>query len=1041
MTLAPTRPVASARGPLATALAPHVTAVVVSRRDPAGITPVLEAALAQTLAPDEIVVVDRTSGAALPGDLQEADDTTLATLVAAVRDLHGIPVTVVEADGRAPVRTALLRVVTAHAATEDAVDLVWFLPAGAVPEPEALVRLVDAWRRSPSTGVLGPKHVDIDSPHRLRAVSIRTTRGGRLLPRPVPGDPDQGQYDALTDVLAVPLAGSLVERDLLLGLRGWESSFGDVGADLDLGWRAQLSGRRVVVVPSSRVRSGPGVAVATATTGARRRAARRVALARAPWWHAPFLTLWIALTSVVAAVGLLLLKRPRAAAAELGALASLDPVRGLRARWRTRHHRVVRRHDLGMLFEARRSVLTGWGDSVHHALVPPQAPIGDQAADLNPRSWFVKVVRHPGVVAVLVALAVTVAAGRSLGLGVVTGIGRGLIGGELVGTRADAGALWHAWRDGWSGSGLGGPDAAGPHSVLLAGPAWVVDHLPLLPAPTSPGGLVVALLVLLAMPLAAVSAYLALRVVATRRWVRTLGAVAWACSGPAAAAVAQGRLGAVVALLLLPAAAAGLWLVAARRSTATSAFATALGVTVLGTFAPLLAALAVVLALVLALVRNRVRVHALVIALVPAAVLAPWVLHDGPAGWPALVAGVGLAQWGGGAPAPWRLALLDAGGAGSPVVWSMLPLVVVGLAGLARGRRWRGAPAALTVLLPVLLFLALAAPRVRLGTVPSGVERAGQAITPWAGTLLLPLVLLLVLSAAHALDALPVAASGRARTVALRGAAGLAVVAVAVAAGGVVLATLGTSLGAWRDPRPAVAVDQSQGAFATRALFVVPGDSGAAYRFVAREDADLVRPFPRPSRAEAAVAGSVTDLLGAVPGSASLISSAATDLLAVRGDQVPEVVRRLDATEGLQSISPRDGWRLWRLSPVGDRAESLVAPPRLRMETPTASLLVETDGAHAATDTTIDAPAGSTLVVAEPAGWARQAVVAVDDVPLKAVAGAATPTYRLPAGPGRLTISLVDPDRWWHLGQGLALAVLCFLAVPFGRRESRVGPR
>lgn len=1041
MTLAPTRPVASAAGPLATALAPHVTAVVVSRRDPTGITPVLEAALAQTLAPDEILVVDRTGGASLPGDLQEADDTTLATLVAAVRERHGIPVTVVEADGRAPVRTALLRVVSAHPPTDDALDLVWFLPAGAVPEPEALVRLVDAWRRSPSTGVLGPKHVDIDSPHRLRAVSIRTTRGGRLLARPVPGEPDQGQYDALTDVLAVPLAGSLVERDLLLGLRGWESGFGDVAADLDLGWRAQLSGRRVVVVPSSRVRSGPGVAVATATTGARRRAARRVALARAPWWHAPFLTLWIALTSVVAALGLLLLKRPRAAGAELGALASLDPVRGLRARWRTRHRPVVRRRDLGMLFEARRSVLTGWADSVHHALVPPQAPIGDQAADLNPRSWFVKVVRHPGVVAVLVAAGVTVAAGRSLGLGVVTGLGRGLTGGELVGSRADAGALWHAWRDGWSGSGLGGPDAAGPHSVLLAGPAWVVDHLPLLPSPTSPAGFVVALLVLLAMPMGAASAYLALRVVARRRWVRALGAVAWACSGPAAAAVAQGRLGAVVALVLLPGVAAGLWLVATRRSTATSAFATALGVTVLGTFALVLAALAVVLALVLALVRHRARVHALVITLVPPAVLAPWILHDGPAGWPSLVAGVGLAQWGGPVQAPWRLALLDAGGVGAPVVWSMLPLVVLGVAGLVRGRRWRAAPTALALLLPVLLALALAAPRVRLGTVPSGVQAAGEPITPWAGTLLLPVTLLLVLSAAHALDALPVVASGRVRTVALRSVAALAAVAVAVGLGGVVVGTLGSAVSAWRDPRPAVAVDQSEGVFATRALFVEPGDAGAAYRFVAREDADVVRPFPRPSRADAAVAGSVTALLGAVPGSAALISSAATDLLAVRGDQVPEVVRRLDATDGLQSISPRAGWRLWRLSPVGDRAQSLVAPPRLRMETPTASLLVETKGAHAATRTDIDAPRGSTLVVAEPTGWAKYARVAVDDVPLQAVAGASTPTYELPPGRGVLTVSLVDPDRWWHLWQGLALAVLCFLAVPFGRRETRVGLR
>ncbi len=1040
MTLAPPRPADTAPAPSARAVPPVVTAVVVTHRDPSGLEDVLDALLAQTLRPDEVLVLDRTAGSAAPAGDAEAP-VTVEGVVDATRAHHDVPLTVLAVDARVPVRRAILRAVADRVPDASAPALLWFLPVGTHPEPAALVRLVDAWRRSPSTGLLGPKHVDADAPDRLRAVSIRTTRGGRLLARPLPGEPDQGQYDTTTDVLAVPLAGSLVERDLLLALRGWETTFGDVGADLDLGWRAQASGRRVVVVPGSRVRSEPGVAVATATTAARRRSARRVALARAPWWSGPFLALWIAVTSVLAAIGLLLLKRPRSAWAELGALTSLDPVRGLRARWRTRARAHVRRRDLRAVFEPRRAVLTSWGDAIHHALVPPQAPIGDAAADLNPRSWLVKVLRHPGVVAALAALAVTVAAARSLGLGVLTGLGSGLSGGELVGARADAASLWHAWRDGWSGPGLGGPEQAGPASALLAAPAWLAAHLPLVPEPASPGGVVVGVVVLLGMPAAAVSAYLALRVAATRRWVRTLGAVAWACSGPAAAAVAQGRLGAVVALVLLPAVAAGLWLVAARRSTATSAFATALAITVLGAFAPVLAAIAVVLAVVLAVVRRGVRVHALVAALAPVAVLAPWILPAGATSWPAVVAGSGLAQWGG-APSPaWRLALLDTGGPGAPLVWTAAPLVAVGVLALARGRRWRGAPAVLTALVPVLLALALAAPRVRLGTVPSGVDLAGEPITPWAGTLLLPVVLVLVLALVQALDALPVVGLAGRRKAASWTVAGVAVAAVAALVGGVVVASLGTALAPWSDPRPAVAVEQAAGAFATRTLFVEPGDSGAGYRFVGREDAELVRTLPGKPGADAAVAGDVTGLLGAVPGSDRLVGATAADLLAVRGEQVPEVVRRLDATDGLQRISPRAGWQLWRLSPTGDRAESLVAPPRLRIETAGETRLVVTVGSHAATRTTVDVPEGARLVVAEPPGWAEHAVVSVGGRVLTPVADAASPTYVLPTGPGTLSITLTDPQRWWHLGQGLALGVLAFLAVPFGRRETRVALR
>ena len=422
----------------------------------------------------------------------DPDGIDLTAVVDAARRSHRVPITVLAVDPRTPMRAAAHRALLDHEVDGAPTTLAWLLPVGTTPERDALVALVDTWRRSPSAGVIGPKHVDAGDPHVLRALAIRTTRGGRLLSRPAPGEPDQGQYDRSSDALGVPFAGSLVERDLLVALRGWETSFGDVGADLDLGWRAHNAGRRVVVVPAARMRTEAGVAPAGASTASRRRSARRVALARAPWWASPALALWIAVTSVVAALGMLLLKRPRSAWAELSSLASLDPFRGTAARWRTRHRREVSRRDLRALFEPRRSVLTGWADSVHDALVSPRPPIGDEANDLNPRSWLVKVLRHPGVLATAGAAVVAALAGRSLGFGVVTGMGSGLSGGELVGTRADAPVLWHAWTDGWTGAGLGGPDPVGPQTPLLALPTWLVDHVPLLPDPGSAAGFVVA---------------------------------------------------------------------------------------------------------------------------------------------------------------------------------------------------------------------------------------------------------------------------------------------------------------------------------------------------------------------------------------------------------------------------------------------------------------------------------------------------------------------------------------------------------------------
>ena len=90
-------------------------------------------------------------------------------------------------------------------------------------------------------------------------------------------------------------------------------------------------------------------------------------------------------------------------------------------------------------------------------------------------------------------------------------------------------------------------------------------------------------------------------------------------------------------------------------------------------------------------------------------------------------------------PTPWQIALLNPGGAGAPLVWTALPMVAVAVLALLRGRAWGSAATSLTLLAPVLLALALVAPGIRLGTVPAGVEGAGEPIMLWSGLMLLPL--------------------------------------------------------------------------------------------------------------------------------------------------------------------------------------------------------------------------------------------------------------------------------------------------------------
>ena len=991
-----------------------VRAVVLTSGAQPGLRALLDALAASSSRLDQVVVLDTSS-----------DDTIADVLAAATSRTFSVEH--VRLDSRMPDRVAVSRWVTSSELADD--DLLWLLPVGCVPEPGALARLLAAHRRSPSVGFVGPKHVDASAPGTLRSVGITTTRSGRVVEDPPLGEPDQGQYDLRRDVIAVPLAGMLATTGALRSLKGWERSFGDLGGDLDLGWRAQLAGHRVVVAPDARVRSVAALGLATATSGTRRRAARRVAMARAPWWQVPFLALWVLLSSVAAAIGLLLLKRPRAAAAAFSDAAALDLVRVVAARLRTRGRREVDHRDIGTLFVPASTIVRRSLDRAYEAVVAPSRLPDEGVRDPEASSGLARVLVHPALLAVLATLAVVVAAGRDIGGGLVSRFGSGVTGGELVTTRASASTLWHAAFDGWHGSGLGGDGPASPSLAVLAIPTWVIEQLPGAGGLTSSAGAVVGALLVLALPLAALSAYVSSRVITSSRSrpVRGAAALLWATTGAAGASVAQGRLGALVALVLLPAVLAGVVMLARPTGTATGAFATSLGAALLGAFAPPLLALVVLTCLVLAVVGdNGARARALVPAVLAPLLLGPW-LADAVDDWALAATGPGLSHWGATSTEPLALALLSPGGAGSMPWWVGALVVVAGLAGLAAPRRLRSVSTGAALLGLVSLAGVLAAPRLDLA---SGATVVEGVVTPWVGTFLLPLTLALLASAVLGVEAL----RGRARGGAVLGLA-LAGVVTAAALGWF---GFGSVLRTWSDPRPAVAVEQAGNDLANRTLFVDPGPNGAAYRIVGREGGVLARDLPREPTNDALLAPEVSRLLdGTRVDAGPRLAQNAIGFVAVAESAGDDVARRLDSAQGLSRLASRGGYNLWRIAALGQSADRAVAPTRLSLVERGNPAFVATTGEHGATETTVTARDGAALVVAEPPAWAEHATVELDGRELVAAPGAARPTYPVPEGTHELTVEVPTEHPWWRFLQGLAIAVVAFLSVPIGNRASR----
>ena len=119
--------------------------------------------------------------------------------------------------------------------------------------PDTVHLLVEEAFRS-NAGIVSPKVVRWDDPEQLVHVGMIVDKGGSVVDRVQPGEIDHGQHDAVRDVFVAPGGTTLVRADLFEELGGFDTAIVAMGEDLDLCWRAQVVGARVIVAPDARVR-------------------------------------------------------------------------------------------------------------------------------------------------------------------------------------------------------------------------------------------------------------------------------------------------------------------------------------------------------------------------------------------------------------------------------------------------------------------------------------------------------------------------------------------------------------------------------------------------------------------------------------------------------------------------------------------------------------------------------------------------------------------------------------------------------------------
>lgn len=920
------------------------------------------------------------------------------------------------------------------------VQWLWLLHDDCAPEPDALAEMLRVVDNDKHATIVGPKLRGWYDRKQLLEVGVSIANSGRRWTGLDRREQDQGQHDQVRTVLSVSSAGMLIRRDVYEELGGFDRRLPLMRDDVDLCWRAHLAGHRVLVAPDAVLRH--------AEASARERrpidcAGRSVAsphrvdkagavytmLVNARGKALPWVLLRLVVGTLLRTLAYLVGKVPGQALDEVTGLLGtlLRPGRILAAR-RNRGKGVVDAAELRALFPPPGATVRATVDQVagnfgssdadsggsRHGAVE-SGPGGDDAdfLEVDQFARLKRIGRKPGPILFALLLVVSLVACRNLLSG------GALAGGALLPAPAEVGALWGQYADAWHTVGTGGTQTAPPYLALLAALSALF---------LGSTGLAVSVLLVCSIPLAGLTAYFASRPLLPSRLLRAWASVAYAFLPAATGALATGRLGTAVLLVLLPltaragVAAHGLRVdsAAGERGSWRATWAYTLLLTVMMAFTPIVWPLAVVLGIgVLVLRRGDITAYGLrFVAAVgtPVLVLAPWslTLLTNPS---ALLTEAGL-DIGTGTASGLDLLGISPGGPGAAGGILLLGIVLAALAALLRGERQFAVRAAWAVALVGFLFAAVA----------NGSTWAGPATLVYGAALI-----------AAAL----VGADGARIRVAEQSFGWRQPVAalIALAAGAApVLAAFGWMIGGAdgplerRDPVqvPAFVAEESTTRDQPRTL-VLGGSSpdSVAYSLVRGSgarlgDGELTEAGGSNSHLDKVVANLVA---GSGADQGGQLSGFAIRYVLVRDGAPRQMSRVLDSTPGLSRLSQLDGSALWRV----DRqvARVMITPASGEGEhVPVGSAAVE---AHS------EIPSGQqgrVLRIADAAdpGW----TATLDGKPLtrKTVDGWAQ-GFELPAEGGRLDLTHDAPitHTAWIWAQAGLLLVLVVMALPGRRRE------
>lgn len=1026
----------------------HVTAVVVSHDGEVWLPAVLTTLAAQTRLPDAAVGVD-TGSVDSSADLLTASFGVDRTI--RLEDRVGFGAAVHLGLDRLEPRSH-------EPFAPDVISWVWLLHDDSAPAETCLAALLDTADDNPSAAVLGPKILGWHDRRLLLEAGVTISGSGRRITGLERREHDQGQHDGVRDVLAVSSAGMLVRRDVWDALDGFDPALPLFRDDLDFCWRAHRMGERVLVATDAVIHHREASAhgrraddIAPRPHRADREAAVHVLLAHATALAAPFVAFRLLLGSLVRAGMYLLGKDVAAARDEVAAVLALalhpskirsshrlvnrtstEPVSAIR------HLRPTAMTQLRAGLEAVGGVLTTSSASSPSASVSAldSGPVGDDADFMDDGSSGLmrRILLSPSVLlsAVLVLVAVIGTRGLWLGDGV-------LQGGALLPPPPGSSDLWETYRQAWHDVGPGSTTPAPPYLVVIA---WVAVLL-LGKAPAA-----VTLLLLLGIPLAGWSAYLALRGLVPSKLIRVWAGAAYALLPAMTGAVASGRIGTTMVAVILPFAIRSLVRISGPGGTLRRSAGTALLVAVVLSVSPALWLLLVVAGLAGAVYLQLTRgasarpvLGRLAVALVaPFVLLLPWsaYLVTNPA---LLLLEPGINGTGITDPQlqPWNVLLLHPGGPGMTPMWLTAGIVLAGFLALLRADRLGiiggfGALGVLALALGLLQSIVLVTP-----------PGATTELRPWPGQATLLLGMCLIAMAAIAVAGLRERMAGSSFTLGQPIALVVAVVAVLAPVLSAAWYVGGLDFAVRKSPAssvPAFVAADAESAQAPRTLVLAADVAGRiTYSLLngagpVLGDAETGPPAAAWQALDPYVAAMTSGRGG---DEIEALAGYGIRYVLLAGGTSTDLVPTLDGEPGLRRLSNSEGQTLWRVAGVTSRAR-VVAGDK---QTPVGVAAEGTLTADPYLDQPLPDGTGPRVLVTGAALDGSWRAVTTDGAgavaTLAPVAGpgllAWSQGFEVPEGTPQVTVTFDDTDRSrWLWIQLVILLVLVVLALPERRR-------